>query len=209
MTDGPPQQPSSTLGDATPDGPYNHLFPPCSDEISDRSLAQPFPDSAAAASPLAEAQPIRRRPRHNSGDSGICDSSEARSAIGESERSDAGKNLSKDEDAEEMNERRIFSCGCMHSPDTTDSAENDSTMADSSDPTRHDLVSANQKQDRCFHNLAKFANLRQFAQSPMRQSKRVPDRRSPYLSPLLAPDALLSRLPPIHLVVSAPGTRLN
>jgi len=55
--------------------------------------------------------------------------------------------------------------------------------------------------DECFKDIATFANLRHFAQSPMLQSKRVQVSKSPYMSPFLAPDELLFGLPPVHLIV--------
>jgi len=52
--------------------------------------------------------------------------------------------------------------------------------------------------------LAMYAKVRQFASSPLENSKNGRIAKSPYMSPLLASDELLQQLCPVHLMVRSP-----
>jgi len=49
--------------------------------------------------------------------------------------------------------------------------------------------------------LSMYAKLRQFANSPLENSKKGRIAKSPYMSPLLASDEMLQQLCPVHLIV--------
>lgn len=49
--------------------------------------------------------------------------------------------------------------------------------------------------------LSMYAKLRQFASSPLENSKNSRIAKSPYMSPLLASDEMIQQLCPIHLIV--------
>ena len=57
-------------------------------------------------------------------------------------------------------------------------------------------------QQELFGSPPTYAMVRHFAQSPLREMRHVPISDDPYMSPYLAPDALLQGLPPVHMVVS-------
>lgn len=50
-------------------------------------------------------------------------------------------------------------------------------------------------------HLSTYAKLRQFASSPLENSKNGRIAKSPYMSPLLASDEVLQQLCPVHLIV--------